>query len=114
MKFKIVLVNFPFDDLSNSKLRPALCLSDFLTENFHLILAFISTKTHNCKEPTDFFINKKDKNFNQTGLSHPSVIRLHRLITISDNLIIKVIGELSTEYEEDIYSRLNKLFSADE
>lgn len=30
MKYRIVLVPFPFDDLSGSKLRPALCLTDVI------------------------------------------------------------------------------------
>jgi hypothetical protein len=28
MKYKVVLVPFPFDDLSSSKVRPAVCLTD--------------------------------------------------------------------------------------
>ena len=111
MKFKIVLINFPFDDLSKTKLRPAICLTDLLTERFHVILAFISSQIQNKAEPTDFFLNVSVKDFNQTGLRQPSVIRLHRLISVADSLIVKVIGELPEHYHNEIYSRLNRLFS---
>src|SRR6266487_6476632 len=98
MKFKIVLINFSFDDLSKSKLSPALCLTNLLTEKFHVILAFISSQVQNRNEPSDFFLTISSKDFNNTGLRQPSVIRLHRLITVADSLIIKVIGELPVQY----------------
>lgn len=40
-KGKVVLVPFPFDDLSAAKVRPAVCLSDPISQHRHVILAFI-------------------------------------------------------------------------
>jgi mRNA interferase MazF len=45
---KIVLVPFPFDDLSAAKVRPAVCLTEPIGPHRHVILAFISSRI-----PTD-------------------------------------------------------------
>ncbi len=39
-KGKIVLVPFPFDDLTSEKVRPALCLTDLIGPHRHVIVAF--------------------------------------------------------------------------
>ena len=40
---KVVLVAFPFDDLSGSKVRPAVCLTDPIGPHRHVVLAFVSS-----------------------------------------------------------------------
>jgi hypothetical protein len=40
-KGKVVLVPFPFNDLSAAKVRPAVCLTDPVGPHRHVILAFI-------------------------------------------------------------------------
>ena len=45
MKGKIVLVPFPFDDLSTTKVGPAVCLTDPVGPHRHVIIAFISSRT---------------------------------------------------------------------
>ena len=40
-KSKVVLVPFPFDDLSATKVRPAVCLTEPIGPHRHVILAFI-------------------------------------------------------------------------
>ena len=44
MKGKVVLVPFPFDDLSTTKVRPAVCLTDPVGTHRHVIMAFISSR----------------------------------------------------------------------
>ena len=41
---KVVLVPFPFDDFSGTKVRPAVCLTDPIGIHHHVILAFISSR----------------------------------------------------------------------
>ena len=52
-KGKIVLVPFPFDDLSAEKVRPALCLTDPIGPHRHLIVAFISSQMPTSVSATD-------------------------------------------------------------
>ena len=110
MKFKIVLINFPFDDLSGIKLRPALCLTDFISEHRHIILAFITSNLNNATEITDLIIEKTNVDFEKTGLKVPSVIKMHRLITSSDNIIQKVIGFLPESYHRNVDGKIKLLF----
>jgi mRNA interferase MazF len=44
IKNSIVLVPFPFDDFSGTKVRPALCLTSEIGKYHHIIIAFISSK----------------------------------------------------------------------
>jgi len=39
---KVVLVPFPFDDFSGTKVRPAVCLTEPIGTHRHVILAFIT------------------------------------------------------------------------
>ena len=56
MKNSIVLVPFPFDDFSDSKIRPALCLTNEIGNYQHVIIAFISSNLESNLLESDFFI----------------------------------------------------------
>lgn len=110
MKYKIVLVPFPFDDLSSSKVRPAVCLTDEIQPYGHIVLAFITSKILSNPPVTDFTIDLGDADFVQTGLKVSSTIRLHRLMTISKAIIQRELGELSKNQQTEIENRLRQLF----
>jgi len=110
MKHKIVLVPFPFDDLSSSKVRPAVCLTDEIQPYGHIVLAFITSKVSPNPSVTDFTIDSQDADFAQTGLKVSSTIRLHRLMTISKTIIQRKLGELSSTQQTEIENRLRTLF----
>ncbi len=44
IKGKVVLVPFPFDDFSSTKVRPAICLTNPIGPHRHVVLAFISSQ----------------------------------------------------------------------
>lgn len=89
---KVVLVPFPFDDLSTAKVRPAVCLTDPIGVHRHVIVAFISSRV-----PTD--------------LQVASTVRLHRLMTITTALIRRELGKLSPRMRHEVAARLQKLFA---
>lgn len=110
MKYKIVLVPFPFDDLSANKVRPAVCLTDEIQPYGHIVLAFITSKISSTPAATDFVIDTKDADFSNTGLKVSSMIRLHLLMTVSKAVIQRKLGELSKKQQKEIEDRLRKLF----
>ena len=110
MKNKIVLVPFPFDDLSNQKVRPGVCLTDEIQPYGHIVLAFITSQVSANPTDTDFVIEATTAEFPQTGLKVSSTIRLHRLMTVSKMIIRRELGELSANQQTEIENRLRKLF----
>lgn len=107
---KIVLVPFPFDDLSTDKVRPAVCLTDPIGPHRHVILAFISSRRPIDLLETDMVLDKKQADFATTGLRVSSTLRLHRMITITTSLIRRELGKLSPRMHGEMMSKLRKLF----
>ena len=58
MKGKVVLMPFPFDDLSTTKVRPAVCLTSPIRLYRHVIMAFISSRTPTNLLETDLILKE--------------------------------------------------------
>jgi len=110
MKYKIVLVPFPFDNLSSQKVRPALCLTNEIQPFAHIVLAFITSRVEAEPSDTDFVVDFSDPDFKGTGLKISSTLRLHRLMTISKSIIQRELGELATIHRLEVEKRLRRLF----
>ncbi|MFA5382013.1 MAG: type II toxin-antitoxin system PemK/MazF family toxin [Candidatus Micrarchaeia archaeon] len=101
----IILVPFPFSDLSNSKTRPALVLSKnkFNKNSEDIIVCAI---TSNLDTNNSVFIEKKDW---QNGNYSESVIKYSNLITLDKKLVIKQIGILSDEKFEEVLIKIKEV-----
>lgn len=110
MKYKIVLLPFPFDDLSSTKMRPAVCLTDKIPPYSHIVLAFITSRPSTDLSETDLLIEASDPDFAQTGLKLDSTIRLHRLVTVSNKTVRRELGSLSKRHQIEVETKLRKLF----
>jgi mRNA interferase MazF len=109
-KGKVVLVSFPFDDLSSSKVRPAVCLTDPVGIHRHVVLAFITSRMPEELLDSDLVIGPGGADFQKTGLRAASVLRLHRLLTVSTSTIRREIGVLSPGLKAAVRDRLRRLF----
>ena len=107
MKYKIVLVPFPFDDLSQTKVRPAICLTNKNGKYHHVVISFITSQITKATEETDIKIT----NLQNTGLKVNSAIKLHRIVTISADLIKRELGNLPYSYHKLVNDKLRKLFN---
>jgi mRNA interferase MazF len=85
-KGDIVLIPFPFFDLSGSKNRPAVVLID---TDEDVTVAFITTQVKWGNE-FDILLNPSELN----GLKKISLIRLNKLATIDKELVIGRLGKL--------------------
>lgn len=110
VKHSIVLVPFPFDDLSSIKVRPALCLTAEIGKYNHVIIAFISSKIPEHQIDSDLIINQGSSDWEGTGLIVDSVIRLHKLVTIPKSLIKRKLGGINKSLRVEINLKLKKLF----
>jgi mRNA interferase MazF len=109
-KGKVVLVPFPFDDLSESKVRPAVCLTDPFPQHDHIILAFITSQASTPPLATDLELAPADPDFRATGLRVRSVLRTHRLLTLSAAVIKRELGILSPRYQALVDAKLRMVF----
>ena len=107
---KVVLVPFPFDDLSAAKVRPAVCLTDPIGLHHHVILAFITSRIPADVLDTDVVLDASHAAFVSTRLRVSSTLRLHRLLTATTSLIQREMGELSPALQTEAANRLCKLF----
>jgi mRNA interferase MazF len=113
-KHKIVLIPFPFDDLSGTKLRPALCLTDPIGTHRHVVLAFITSRIPDELLETDLVLDTTQANFEATGLRVASTIRMHRLITLTTAFIKRELGELPPTVRRQVSAKLKRLFALTE
>jgi mRNA interferase MazF len=97
----IVLVPFPFTDLSATKRRPAVVLwadpprSDFL-------LAFISSQRIRGSEVGALPVLPTHPEFSLTGLAAPSTIRTTKVVTLSGALLRRWLGRLGPLLTADL------------
>lgn len=63
MRYDVVLVPFPFDDLSGSKVRPAVCLTDTVGVHRHVVLAFVTSVMPAAPEQSDVLLDSADPEF---------------------------------------------------
>jgi mRNA interferase MazF len=111
MRYRVILVPFPFDDLTGSKVRPAVCLTDTVGTHRHVVLAFITSVVPPRLEPTDLVLETADADFAGTGLRVRSALRLHRMVTVSAAIVRRQLGLLSPRLQAQVQRRLRGLFA---
>jgi mRNA interferase MazF len=109
-KHKVVLIPFPFDDLSSIKVRPAVCLTDPIGPHRHVVLAFITSRVSSDPLASSLMIDSGDPDFASTGLRVSSTLQLHRLMTATTTLIQRELGTLSPAMQSQVNERLWELF----
>ena len=93
----IVLVPFPFTDLSRQKARPAVVVSSrsFNDRYPDVILAAISSKLPDPPSDLEIVIQADSVDFQPTGLRVSSVIRVPKLVAMKQSLIYSGLGKLT-------------------
>ncbi len=89
IKGDIVVVDFPFTDLTGSKLRPSLIL---LENRFDYVICFISSNLK-IKEPLDLVLSTTPSN----GLKKESIIKTNKIMTIDKTHVKGKIGEITSK-----------------
>lgn len=100
-KGDIILITFPFTDLSGTKLRPAVVLTE---SDDDVTACFITTKLH-WQDPTDILIEPSVEN----GLKKSSLIRTGKISTLNISLIEGILGRLTASEIDDMNKKLKIL-----
>lgn len=100
VKGDIVVIPFPFSDLSGSKRRPALVLADLPGSD--IILCQITSRFRKDK----FSIEISQNDFSIGGLPVLSYIRPNRIFTADKNIILRKAGSLKSSLTKSIIQQV--------
>lgn len=103
----IILIPIPFTDLSSSKRRPVLVLSnnDYNSKTDDIVVAAITSnillKDYSINITTDDLVNG--------NLKVDSCIRADKIYTLSQNIVIKRFGTVNEDVIEEVKSKISEL-----
>jgi mRNA interferase MazF len=106
----VILVPFPFTDLTMVKQRPALVLSAdwFNTSRDDCVLAAITSQIPTELQPDEYRLSASD--LGAGGLPKPSLVRLGKLFTISKSLLRKRLGTLPKATMVVVLKQMEQVF----
>lgn len=103
----VVLVRFPFSDLSSSKVRPALVLAE--VGRGDCILCQITSNPYADPEA----IQVRDEDFHQGSLQRTSYIRPGKLFTANEALLVREVGQVQVAVRRRVVEAIERLLWKD-
>ena len=105
----IILMPFPYTDLSGAKKRPSLVVSssDFNSRNDDVICCLITSNP----EDSQHSIKINNKDMENGYLEFDSKVKPYRIFTINKKLIYKVLGRLNLAKSKLIAEEINKIIN---
>ena len=100
----VVLTPFPFTDLSDAKIRPALVVADVGQRDW--ILCQITSSSQERPRAIEIFA----ADFQRGGLRRRSWARPDRVTTLNERVFIRVIGHLADSKQAEIAAAIRALF----
>lgn len=104
-KGKIVLVPFPFTDLSGQKVRPCLVLYE-QKNGEDCIVSFVSSVRRSKSSVFDISVKASKEN----GLKIDSIIRMDKIATLQKKIILGELGALESKTLRSVDVALKKIF----
>lgn len=102
----VVLVPFPFSDLSSSKIRPVLVISnDSYNQNYLDVV--VCGITSNLR-PTDYSIFIEQNDLETGFLKVKSKIKVDATAALEKTILLKTIGKIKTEVLDQVKDHLLK------
>ena len=105
----IVLVPFPFTDLSATKRRPALVVSPDRFGGDDFVLCAISSRVPEMLGPWDVSLMSSD--VLDAALPRSSVILVGKLFTMHRRLVVGQFGRVTSAKQHEVLERLTQLFA---
>lgn len=103
IKGEVVVVPFPFSDLSNSKKRPALVIKPLIGDD--IILCQITATNRR----DQYSVSLSSSDFKSGTLNRPSTVRTDKIFTADSNIIIKSVGHLKMTKINEIVNKIINL-----
>ncbi|MFO7869994.1 MAG: type II toxin-antitoxin system PemK/MazF family toxin [Kiritimatiellia bacterium] len=106
-KWDVVLLSYPFTDLTGTKVRPAVVLSPDSENSAQDDGLFLLVTSNTARiSRYDLVVDSGHKEFTKTGLRKSSALRINKLVTLKQTLIRRTLGKIGPELRKDITSRL--------
>lgn len=107
---EVVLIPFPFTDLTTFKQRPALVISstEFNRTHRDIIVAAITSHVAGKSADDEYRLAKQEQI--ACGLPKPSLIKVNKIVTLDKRLIRKSLGQLPKESSEKVLLKIKKIF----
>ncbi len=102
----VVLIPFPFTDLSSQRIRPAIVVSSDERRGDDIIVVFISSVISGRINKAEFVIRETNPSFSVTGLKVSSVIKCDKIATLDKRIVIGELGHIPKTLQKEIDSRL--------
>lgn len=113
IKGDVVLVQFPFTDLSQSKLRPAIILW-IDPVGTDVVVCAITSQNLNRLEEGEFLLDTADPDFPSTGLRVASKVRATRIATLDRQLVARRLGKVGRRSMQTLNTVLIESFQLSE
>ncbi len=101
----VVLLRFPYSDLSSSKLRPALLLADAGRDDW--VLCQITSNPYADASA----IELRDADFSEGGLQRASYVRPNKLFTANEALFHRTAGVVKADVHQRVVAALIDLLT---
>jgi mRNA interferase MazF len=108
-KGDIILAQFPYTDLSQTKLRPAVVLQSSFTRN-EITICFISSQKVAQILDDEFALLDSDPEFFSTGLRVSSKVRVSQIVTLNHQLASRTLGQLGIQQMQILNVKLKQVF----
>lgn len=95
LRGSVILVRFPFTNLTNSKVRPAIVISAAHPSQ-DLLIVPLTSKTDRL-QPGEFAM----QDWQAAGLNVPSAVK-RGVFTIQQSLVLRTVGSISTADEREL------------
>lgn len=106
IKGEVVVVPFPFSDLSNSKRRPALVLADLPGKD--VILCQITSQNVSID---NYAVSVSNSDFESGALPASSRIRPNKIFTADTSIIMSKAGKISNSKLCAVADKLREIFT---
>ena len=106
MKGDVVVVPFPFSDLTDAKRRPALVIAELSGDD--LILCQITSQ--NVKD--HYSVSLDEESFDAGGLSRRSNVRPNRIFTAAKRILLYKAGRLKSEKTALVIDRIIEILTS--
>lgn len=101
----VVLVRFPFSDLSGSKLRPAVVLASSGRDDW--VLCQVTSKAY--ADSAAIFV--PSDSFSSGTLDRDSYIRPGKLFTANESIMVKKVASLNAQKIDELQSSVTRLLN---